>query len=239
MTYFHAAWLEHQRKRFTRADAYRFAPSGTPEAKPPGWLDPSETRVRLKEAQEAEARAQAAAEQEEFERDLLELRWLVKSLRTDLLLRDLRHKYSPNQPRAPSGTPDGGQWTSGGGVGHAASGSAQPTLTDASPDPIRPGAQYAQGDPPPPLQRIHPDSTYERDPEARRSLDYWRKQTTPSIVESLKPGGNEPLTAYPDGRVADGNTRLKVLQERGYNINLLPRTPRGGGGGLPSFWPWQ
>ena len=52
MTYFHPAWLEHQRKRYLRADAYRFAAPGTPEAKPPGWLDPSMTRVRLKEAQE-------------------------------------------------------------------------------------------------------------------------------------------------------------------------------------------
>ena len=41
MTYFHPAWLEHQRKRFTRADAWRLAPPGTPEAKPPGYLHPS------------------------------------------------------------------------------------------------------------------------------------------------------------------------------------------------------
>jgi hypothetical protein len=32
MSYVHPAWLEHQRKRFTRADAYRFAPPGSPEA---------------------------------------------------------------------------------------------------------------------------------------------------------------------------------------------------------------
>src|SRR5215213_1406247 len=64
MTYFHPAWLEHQRKHFTRADAYRFAPPGTPAAKMPGWIDPSATRVRLKEAQEAEARRREAARQE-------------------------------------------------------------------------------------------------------------------------------------------------------------------------------
>ena len=87
----------------------------------PGWLDPSATRVRLKEAQEEEARRQELVAQEEFERELLELRWLVKSLRTDLLLLDLRHKYSPSQPRVPAGNPDGGQWTSGANsVGNAA-----------------------------------------------------------------------------------------------------------------------
>jgi hypothetical protein len=36
MTYFHPAWVEHQRKRYTRADAYRFAAPGTPEARMPG-----------------------------------------------------------------------------------------------------------------------------------------------------------------------------------------------------------
>ena len=55
MSYVNPAWLEHQRT-LQRADAYRFAPPGSPEAKPPGWLDPSATRVRLKEAQEEEAR---------------------------------------------------------------------------------------------------------------------------------------------------------------------------------------
>src|SRR3954468_4077879 len=89
---------EHRRKLYERQDAWRLAPPGTPEAKMPGWLDPSATRVRLKEAQEEEARAREAAAQEEFERGLLELRWLVKSLRTDLLLREFRQKYSPNQP---------------------------------------------------------------------------------------------------------------------------------------------
>jgi len=51
MAWIHPAAVEHRRKLFTRADAYRFAAPGTPEAKMPGWLDPSATRVRLKEAQ--------------------------------------------------------------------------------------------------------------------------------------------------------------------------------------------
>ena len=145
MTYFHPAWLEHQRQRYLRADAYRFAAPGTPEAKPPGWLDPSATRVRLKEAQEAEARRQAEAAQEEFERKLLEVRWLVKSLRTDLLMLDLRHKYSPNQPRD-----ELGRWTSGANsVGDAAAADTQDesgcgeVRSDASSDPNRAGDQFA------------------------------------------------------------------------------------------------
>ena len=113
----------------------------------PGWLDPSATRVRLKEAQEEEARAQAAAAHEEFERGLLELRWLVKSLRTDLLLRELRQKYSPDQPRD-----ELGRWTSRASrLGDAAAADnnvdSDEVPSDANPDPIRPGAQYAQNEP--------------------------------------------------------------------------------------------
>ena len=59
MSYMHPAALAARRKYWTRHDAWRFAAPGTPEAKMPGWLDPSATRVRLKEAQEEEARARS------------------------------------------------------------------------------------------------------------------------------------------------------------------------------------
>jgi hypothetical protein len=57
MAWFDPRAVAHRRKIFTRHDAWRWAPPGTPEAKMPGWADPSATRVRLKEAQEEEARA--------------------------------------------------------------------------------------------------------------------------------------------------------------------------------------
>jgi len=106
MSYVHPAWLEAQRKRFTRPDAYRFAPPGSPEAKPPGWLDPSATRVRLKEAQEEEARARAAAEQEAADaifaakRRALqasqdELWRMLAEVKYELAWRRLVRKYSP------------------------------------------------------------------------------------------------------------------------------------------------
>jgi hypothetical protein len=75
----------------------------------------------------------------------------------------------------------------------------------------------------PQLQRIHPDSTYEQDPDARASLAYWRTRPTEEIIESLLPGGDDPLVAKPDGRMMNGNTRTKALEERGYDINVLPR----------------
>ena len=74
----------------------------------------------------------------------------------------------------------------------------------------------------PKLQRIHPDATYESG-EARYALEDVRKMSTEDIVRSLAPSSREPLTVKPDGRIVDGNTRIKVLQERGYDIETLPR----------------
>ena len=57
----------------------------------------------------------------------------------------------------------------------------------------------------------------------RFAMEYWRKQSTDDIVESLQPGNREALKVKPDGRIMDGNTRVKVLEERGFDINTLPR----------------
>jgi hypothetical protein len=75
-------------------------------------------------------------------------------------------KYRPDQPRVPAGSREGGQWTDDGGSdGSSGGGDASPNgntstsrarladannisdptvMSDASPDPIIPGAQYAQ-----------------------------------------------------------------------------------------------
>jgi hypothetical protein len=74
----------------------------------------------------------------------------------------------------------------------------------------------------PRLRRIHPDSTYERG-SAKYGLESIRRMSTYDIVDSLTPNSAEPLTVKLDGRIFDGNTRIKVLQERGYDINTLPR----------------
>ena len=76
----------------------------------------------------------------------------------------------------------------------------------------------------PPLRRIH-DAVYEQDRDARRSLEYHRSRTTEEIVESLRPrpGNKEGLRVKVDGRVFQGNTRIEVLEERGYPVSDLPR----------------
>jgi hypothetical protein len=72
------------------------------------------------------------------------------------------------------------------------------------------------------LQRIHPDTTYQSG-AAKLALEYWRKQSTDSIVQSLAPGGRESLKVKDHGRIMNGNTRIKVLEERSFDINQLPR----------------
>jgi hypothetical protein len=53
-------------------------------------------------------------------------------------------------------------------------------------------------------------------------LEYWRKQPTEDIVKSLQPGGIEALKVKPDGRIMNGNVLIKVLEERGFDVNSLP-----------------
>src|SRR4051794_41128117 len=101
----------------------------------PGWIDPWATRVRAKQAAEDAARARAAEEQEEFEREVLALRHDFAKLKLERELWCFEQKYSPSQPRVPAGDPDGGQWTSGArAVGSVAAGDS--TNNDAGPESI-------------------------------------------------------------------------------------------------------
>ena len=98
------AWIDPRaeaarRKYWTRHDAYRFAAPGTPEVKMPGWLDPSATRVRLKEAQEEEARAAFAAEMAELQASHERAREMLAEVKYELAWRRLCREfgYVPNQ----------------------------------------------------------------------------------------------------------------------------------------------
>jgi hypothetical protein len=70
----------------------------------------------------------------------------------------------------------------------------------------------------PPLKPLHSESTLNK-----TTLDYWRKKSTDEIIESLKPGQTEALRVKPDGTMMNGHHRIKVLQERGVDVNSLPR----------------
>jgi len=151
MAWIHPAAVEHRRKLYTRQDAWRLAPPGTPEAKMPGWLDPSMTRVRWKEAQEEEARVAIAAEVKAAQAEQDRLCAMFAEIKYEFAWRKFCRKYGfdPDQPGD-----ELGRWTDAGGASQGAatdssaeSDSEGQILSDESPDPIRPGAQYAQNEP--------------------------------------------------------------------------------------------
>ena len=107
-----ARWLRPNGHLYVRADAWRLAPPGTPEAKPPGWLDPSMTRVRWQEAQEEEARAAFEAEVKAAQATQDRLWAMLAEIKYELAWRKLCRKYGydPDQPRD-----ELGRWTDAGG----------------------------------------------------------------------------------------------------------------------------
>ena len=76
-------------------------------------------------------------------------RYMRAGQENDLLYKHFERferKYSPDQPRVPQGSPNGGQWTNNGDPG--ASGRNDPRIiSDAAPDSVSPSIQYAQNRP--------------------------------------------------------------------------------------------
>ncbi|MEZ4674891.1 MAG: hypothetical protein R2932_11685 [Caldilineaceae bacterium] len=70
----------------------------------------------------------------------------------------------------------------------------------------------------PPLTPIHPDDSL-----IALKLEQFRRLSTDVLIASLLPGQAGALKARPDGTLLDGHHRLKVLRERGLDVNVLPR----------------
>jgi hypothetical protein len=75
-----------------------------------------------------------------------------------------------------------------------------------------------------PLVLLHPEETLSSG-SAALSRDYWSGQSNDAIINYLRPGEEEPLTVGSGGVVWQGNTRISILQDRGVDINALPRVP--------------
>jgi hypothetical protein len=54
-------------------------------------------------------------------------------------------------------------------------------------------------------------------------LDKFRRLSTEELIDSLLPGRDGSLRARPDGTVLEGHHRLKILRERGVNVDDLQR----------------
>jgi hypothetical protein len=70
------------------------------------------------------------------------------------------------------------------------------------------------------LKRLHPDTSL-----SKAGLAFWRRQPTELIVKSLAPGNRDSLKVKRNGIIMDGNTRIRVLEERGFAVAALPFEP--------------
>ncbi len=70
----------------------------------------------------------------------------------------------------------------------------------------------------PPLKSLHPDSSL-----SPLKLEQFRKLSNEQLIDSLKVGQVNSLKARPDGTLIEGHHRIKVLLERGVDVDSLPR----------------
>lgn len=68
------------------------------------------------------------------------------------------------------------------------------------------------------LKPLHPDSSL-----IQLKLDQYAKLTTEELIDSLQPGQLGALKARPDGTMIDGHHRIKILRDRGVDVDSLPR----------------
>ena len=70
----------------------------------------------------------------------------------------------------------------------------------------------------PPLKSLHPDSSL-----SPAKLEAFGKASTQELTESLKPGQEHSLKVRPDGTIIEGHHRIKILRDRGIDVDALPR----------------
>ena len=70
----------------------------------------------------------------------------------------------------------------------------------------------------PPLKPLHADSSL-----IRSKLDKYGKRSDQELIDSLKPGQQGSLKVRPDGTIVDGHHRIKILRDRGIDVDSLPR----------------
>ncbi len=70
----------------------------------------------------------------------------------------------------------------------------------------------------PPLKFLHAENVL-----IELKLEYFRRISTEDLIESLKPEKEGALKTKPDGTIMDGHHRIKILRERGVDVDGLPR----------------
>ena len=54
-------------------------------------------------------------------------------------------------------------------------------------------------------------------------LDRFRQLSNEELIESLRPGEEGALRTRPDGTALNGHHRIRILHERGIDVDALPR----------------
>lgn len=70
----------------------------------------------------------------------------------------------------------------------------------------------------PPLIPLPPDSSL-----SPAKLEQYAKASTEELIESLRPGQVGSLKVRPDDVMVDGHHRIKILRDRGVDVEALPR----------------
>lgn len=70
----------------------------------------------------------------------------------------------------------------------------------------------------PPLKPLHADDSL-----IKSKLGEYSKCANDTLIESLRPGNTGSLKVRPDGTIVDGNHRIKILRDRGVDVDSLPR----------------
>jgi len=65
---------------------------------------------------------------------------------------------------------------------------------------------------------LHPDHSL-----LPLKLATYSKLSDNQLIDSLKPGQPGSLKARPDGTMIDGHHRIKILRDRGVDVDSLPR----------------
>ncbi len=68
------------------------------------------------------------------------------------------------------------------------------------------------------LKPLHMDGALSR--AKLKVMEHW---TTETLQLSLLPGQKDSLKVRPDGTILDGHHRIKILRDRGVDVNSLPR----------------
>lgn len=70
----------------------------------------------------------------------------------------------------------------------------------------------------PPLKPLHADSSL-----SQPKLDTFSKLTDAQLLDSLRPGQPGSLKVRADGTMIEGHHRIKILRDRGVDVDSLPR----------------